>query len=214
MTINNLDKSGLIICIVGGNNVKPGESHNDVLRMKKKFILLSVSLLLALPMFAQNIFTAAETNDLKGLRFLLNYGVDVNAKDTLGNTALITAVKYNRKEAVEFLVEKDADINLQDSNGNTALILACANSKNMATEMLLNHFADVNIKNNKGATALLTAISTGNLEAVKALVAHGANPKLTDNHHNTAFDYARELDSPEIVNFLNTTATGSGQSAR
>lgn len=121
--------------------------------MKKKVILLGLSLFLSLPIFAQNIFKAAQSNDVTGIKFLLNYGVNINTRDVKGNTPLIIAVKENQLRAADFLIEKDADINLQDNEGNTALIAAVHAGNTSLIKTLIQHGADAKIedKNHKSA---------------------------------------------------------------
>jgi uncharacterized protein len=58
------------------------------------------------------------------MKILLNAGVNVNAKTTEGQTALITAVNSQSAEAVKLLMNYDADINVKDNRGNTILKFA------------------------------------------------------------------------------------------
>ena len=45
------------------------------------------------------------------MRLLLQYSVDVNHADQLGNTALLTAVEYNRQTATLLLLRFNCDVN-------------------------------------------------------------------------------------------------------
>ena len=48
----------------------------------------------------------------------------MNARDNIGNTALIMTAHEGHTEAVEALLSKGADINAKDNLGNTALMYA------------------------------------------------------------------------------------------
>jgi len=121
--------------------------------MKKKITLLTLFVLFSLPIFAQNIFTAAQTNDIPGIKFLLANGAHVNARDAKGETPLIVAVQSGQLRAAKLLLELDADINLQDKAGNTALITAVNAGNTQLVKALLARGADINIidKNKKNA---------------------------------------------------------------
>lgn len=178
--------------------------------MKRKLIVLSVSVLLSGSVYSQGIFKAAQTNDVKGLKALVSAG-NINSRDAHGNTALMMAVKNDRKEATTVLVDRNANLNIQDNSGNTALIIACASGKAAEISILLDRFADVNIQNRNGQTALLAAVINGQLEAVKALLSHNAQANIADNQHKTAFDYAKNLRSTDILNLLNMAQVSAQQ---
>ena len=57
-------------------------------------------------------------------RIILDLGVDVNAADRRGNTALHDAVRKNFPSVVAFLAARGADINAENQRGQTPLVLA------------------------------------------------------------------------------------------
>jgi ankyrin repeat protein len=70
-----------------------------------------------------NLAAAAMVGDTAEVQRFLKEGVDVNAKDDHGKTALILAVKRGHTEAVKLLIENHADVNVKTS-GETALDIA------------------------------------------------------------------------------------------
>jgi len=179
------------------------ENQTQQFKMKKHFSLLSLTLLLSCPIFAQGIFSAVQENDVIAIKYLLNRGVNIDSKDSKGETPLMTAVTEKQKTAVAYLIERDADINLQDKTGNTALIEASLNNFNEATDLLITHAAELDIQNKKGVTALIAAVTAGNTVAVKALITKGADVTLKDSNHKTAIDYANDMKDTEIRALLN-----------
>jgi len=75
------------------------------------------------------------------VKFVLSRGVDINAADACGWTALHRAVLYNLPEIVKLLIAKGADVNLKDSDGRTPLWLAKEGGHTEIVELLKKHMA-------------------------------------------------------------------------
>ena len=122
----------------------------------------------------------AENVDM--VKVLLDHGADVNAQDSLGNTALTLAVNYGHAEIVKVLLDNGADANLRRKDGPTALLAACQRRSVDMVKMLLEKGADVNEKSYMGdlanlmgmRTALNFAQDAGYSEIVKMLQEKGA----------------------------------------
>ncbi len=65
-----------------------------------------------------------EENRQKTIQLLIDKGVNLNAADALGRTALMGASLGAEKETVELLLKNGANPNLKDNNGHTALYFA------------------------------------------------------------------------------------------
>ena len=63
-------------------------------------------------------------DDLEIVKYLLENGADINAKDNYGTTALMKASSNGQLEIVQFLIENGADINIKNNEGKTALDVA------------------------------------------------------------------------------------------
>jgi len=92
---------------------------------------------------------------------LMHADIDVNAKDSYGNTALIFACYAGHTYIVKLLLEKSADIDIQDKYGNTALMWAAKKGHENIVKLLLEKDADVNAKDLYGYTALILAREKG-----------------------------------------------------
>ena len=113
--------------------------------------------------------------NLDKIRSCISAGVDVNAKDNDGWTALIYAACYGHTEIAKLLIADGADINARDNYGCTALIYAAINGYTEIARLLLSAGADVNIKDNDGNTALMKAKYNNHPEIVKLLEQHAKN---------------------------------------
>lgn len=118
----------------------------------------------------------AITNDnLEEVKRLLDEGVEINAWNKDGDTALMYASEDGKIELVKLLLDKGADVNATGYDGCTALIRACENEKIEVIKRLLKNKADVNVRAKDGETALICACQKGNLEVAKVLIAKGAD---------------------------------------
>lgn len=152
------------------------------------------------------------------VKFLVNRGADVNARDSGGLTALMFAVQAEDLAIVRFLVDKGADVNRKGSatgyrsdyaiasgrnmwgrcirQVHTALMLATESSDLEIMEFLIDKGADLNVKDDCGCTALMEAARRGNLEASEFLIRKGADVNASDKKGRTALLYTV---SPWIV---------------
>jgi ankyrin repeat protein/uncharacterized protein YecT (DUF1311 family) len=88
---------------------------------------------------------------------LLDHGVDVNARGTLGETALLAAVRAQRQDRVRLLLDRGADGNVRGLMGQTALHLAVDVDDADMVMLLLARGADRSISNGEGITPLTQA---------------------------------------------------------
>lgn len=96
------------------------------------------------------------------LPIFLEKGVNINATDNVGNTALIFHTKNQcYKEIVKELVRAGADINMADNEGNTALHYVLKYNGPEVARFLIKKGADYNRANNRGETPVQIAVEKG-----------------------------------------------------
>lgn len=106
---------------------------------------------------------------------MIQAGVNLDAQDKRGRTALHWAAAYDFPEIAKLLVEHMAKINVQDDDGNTALIIACRrNNTYTALELLKHPDINVNVLNKVDEGARYWAEKNDISEVVGLLIRKGA----------------------------------------
>ncbi|XP_053686218.1 ankyrin-3-like [Sabethes cyaneus] len=113
---------------------------------------------------------AAKGHSLETIRFVMEHGVDLEAKDVDGRTALHVAAEHGNREIVIFLIERNrSHVNVRNARGKTALHLAVHNGHKDIVEVLLDNDADLAIRDNGDLTPLYSAIINNHVEIAKLL---------------------------------------------
>jgi uncharacterized protein len=145
---------------------------------------------------------AVERRDQAGVRALLQTGVNVNAAQVDGTTALHWAAYNEDAETVALLLRAKANVNAVNRYGVPPLALACTNGNAAIVKLLLEAGADANATMKGGETVLMMASRSGNDEAVKALLARGAKHDARERHGQTALMWAAAEGNTAVVRAL------------
>jgi ankyrin repeat protein len=145
----------------------------------QKIIIFSISIMIALPVWAGNInselIAAAGKGDITTVEDLIAKGANVNARNAEDWTALMLAGKGGHTGVVKAVLEKGAKVNMKNIYGFTALMWAAKGGHTDTVKTMLDKGADVNIKNMGGLTALIYAASEGHTDTVEVLKARSGN---------------------------------------
>lgn len=117
-----------------------------------------------------NVLRAAEAGDLEGIRAAVASGVDIDARDERGRTALMRATYANQLDAFRLLLEMGADVDLQDDMLNNPFLYAGAEGLLEILKLAHDAGADPTITNRYGGVAIIPAAEKGHLEAVRYLL--------------------------------------------
>jgi hypothetical protein len=108
------------------------------------------------------LMSAVQSRVPDAMRYLLENGADVNARDQLEGTALVRAGgSFGNLESVQVLLSVGADVNVQDKNGMTPLMWAARWGDAPRVQALVKAGADVGARDSKGRTALDWARTRG-----------------------------------------------------
>jgi hypothetical protein len=101
------------------------------------------------------LMAAVQSRKPEAIRFLIDNGADVNARDQLQGTALVRAAgTFGNLEAVQVLLSAGAEVNVQDKNGMTPLMWAARWGDAQRIEALVKAGAEVAVRDNTGRSAL------------------------------------------------------------
>lgn len=138
--------------------------------------------------------------------YLIDQGVDVNLRNTSGETPLIIACQgITNLPIAKRLVEADAKVNVVDESGSTALYSACVMEDEELVNYLLEKGADPNIgQDHEGDTALMHLPP---LPIAKVLVEAGANIYAENRDGETVLSReARSVDREDTYEYLKKIA--------
>jgi len=123
-----------------------------------------------------------EVGNAENVDLLADYGANMNARNTKGETALHVEAQHRRTapEVMARLAQRGVDVNATNGRGETALHVVVEKGKQEHLDVLLAHDADVNAADLAGRTPLHIAAQKKNREAAFALMDKGANPNATD----------------------------------
>jgi uncharacterized protein len=122
----------------------------------------------------QSLRLAARQGDISVLQKLIPF-VDIDARESSGDSALILAARNGYKAAVALLAVAGADVNARNRCEGSALECALHVDDFLLTQLLLVTGAAPNAARRDGVTPLMFAALQGAGRSIKALLAAGAD---------------------------------------
>ncbi|MCY4329457.1 MAG: ankyrin repeat domain-containing protein, partial [Endozoicomonadaceae bacterium] len=114
-------------------------------------------------------------------------GLEINATDVSGNTAVHNAVYANFPECLQLLIDANADTNIDDNYQNTALHYAVDNSRRCISKLIpVMKPERVNFCNKSGFTAFNKAVTRDKKSCISLLLTFSCvDINVQDKHGNT-----------------------------
>ncbi|XP_070581468.1 ankycorbin-like [Ptychodera flava] len=163
---------------------------------------------------AGRLFDAVSEVRFPEVRLLLDLGVNVNCKNSLGQTPVVRTLfiedEKNRDKMFRYLVRRGADLLEEDNNGKTVFLYACQRGRTRQVHRILNAVGagsvNLNGRDADGNTPLLYAVKTNNMDLVRLLVQllkyYHLSVDVTDPDGCTPLIHARKLELTNIGDFL------------
>lgn len=113
---------------------------------------------------------AAQQGELAKLKSCLHHGVDINAVNRQGQTAITLASLNKKYDCVVALLDAGADINKQDQTCLNPFLISCLNNDLTLLRLLLPARPDLNRLTRFGGVGLTPACEKGHIDIVKELL--------------------------------------------
>jgi ankyrin repeat protein len=147
--------------------------------------------------------SVAFSGNLGIVRDLLAQGVDINAQERGGWTALAYACARGHLSVAQVLLAAGADINIKSKSGCTALSESVYWGHLDIVNILLSAGAAVDGPDKENSSApLIKTIYLNRTDILKILLEAGANPNIRDNNGKTALEIAIEHKKTQIAAIL------------
>ncbi|QMW45818.1 hypothetical protein G4B11_009273 [Aspergillus flavus] len=151
------------------------------------------------------LFNAVDRGEATVVGLLIEYGANLESRDSDGMTPLAYAAYFRRPEAAEVLLNHGANIDAL-SQGLTALSFAIDEGKVPMVKLLLENGADLTITNEPLLLRILKSNRIHNQEAdaaiVELLLYHGADPNCCDRKGRTPLFLATVKQKVDIMRVL------------
>ncbi|KAF4311746.1 hypothetical protein GTA08_BOTSDO12623 [Botryosphaeria dothidea] len=128
-------------------------------------------------------------------------GIDVNATDSQGNTALFYAIKKSRGSITELLLERGCRTTMRD-DGPVVLVQAAEQGHKDIVNFLLDKGDSTETAASNGRTALSAAASSGHKDIVEMLVVYRADVRSRDQEGNTPLMLAVQREYEGVAKLL------------
>lgn len=163
-----------------------------------------------------NIYGLNTEKGIAYINLLLENGLDINEKNIVGTTPLLSAIKRNKLEYIQTLLDNGADANETDDLENNAFYYAVAEQSSYEMYNLLASAAtaNFNIINKDGRTLLTEFIrsmsdSENSLKFLERLLSDGADLNYCAQYYDkpkSAVDYLAEKKATILKSALDISS--------
>lgn len=151
----------------------------------------------------QSFISAANLGDELALSGFFAAGINPNARDDNGDTALTSTAAHGDVKIVGVLIRGGADVNAKGRNDWTAFLLAIEGERNdVAGVLLAQPTLDLKAETPTGMTALMLAVWHQREQMVRTLLARGAEKDHQDKDGDTSLHGAAWFGNTKILGML------------
>ena len=152
---------------------------------------------------------ASGEGNIELVTFLIENGIEINKKNSVGITAFMTALYHKEEDIAKFLLGKGAKLfdksdHSLDNNEKyyTTLMAASEGGCLQIVKLLIKNKVNVNEKTFYNYTALWLASKKGHLEIVKILLDNKADIHIKNSYGETAFMISLSYGHEDIAKLL------------
>ena len=147
----------------------------------------------------------AQKGDVEAAKMFLSEGIDINALDKEGQTALMRASLFGHPEMVKLLLDKGADVKIRSKETQgTALMEAVGGNHPDVIRLLVLNGAGVNERDVLNRSPLHMACMWDFVEVTGVLIELGATTDARDMNDNTPMMVAEQMGNKKVLEFLKT----------
>jgi len=144
----------------------------------------------------------AVENYLDAVRFLIEFGANVNSHNKYG-TPLLDAASLGYEEMVKLLLAHGADPGATSLTGGSVLHCASRSGNAKVTALILKSIGgNADTLNDLGETPLMVAAASDATDVIQLLLSHGADPNAIAQGDKSALSVAIEAGHPTVVETL------------
>lgn len=118
------------------------------------------------------LLMCALASDLQMARLLVRSGVNLEARSSEGDTALMIAIFEGKGDVADFLIKLGADVTAMESSGRTPLMFAAIQGLEPIAKLCLEKGADIRVRDCLGKNAFDYAVTNSHLSLASYLARH------------------------------------------
>lgn len=148
------------------------------------------------------LLIAVERGHLEIVDHLLMAGINIDSRDSTGQTSLHRVTRRKSEMAMKHLLKRGATVDLMDDTGRTAFSANARSCGDFYLKILLDAGADPNTKGHDGISELYQAAAENEVDYVKVLLRCGTDPSIKTRYGWTPLHWAANNGHIEVVKLL------------
>lgn len=148
------------------------------------------------------LFLSVERKHSRMVQSLLDAGVDVDSKDSRGQTSLHRATRRENETLMRLLLKYGAEVDCMNDDGRTAWSANVRSRNESLLAVLLEAGANPNTRGHQGVSELYDAATNGETEVVRFMLQSGTDPSIKTQFGWAPLHWAAYYGHVECVKLL------------